>query len=46
MPKSIQKVRIFIRFANYYRYFIKGFSYITAPLNKLTKRGYGVAKGG
>jgi hypothetical protein len=46
MPKSIQKVKIFIRFANYYRRFIKGFSYITAPLNKLTKRSYSVAKGG
>ncbi|OCK92928.1 uncharacterized protein K441DRAFT_567808, partial [Cenococcum geophilum 1.58] len=32
------KVKIFIKFANYYRCFIKGFSYITAPLNKLTKR--------
>jgi len=46
MPKSIQEVRIFIRFANYYRRFIKGFSYITAPLNKVTERSCGAAKGG
>jgi len=46
MPKSVQKVKIFIRFANYYRRFIKGFSYIAAPLNKVTKRSRGVAKGG
>jgi hypothetical protein len=46
MPKSIQEVRIFIRFTNYYRCFIKGFSYIIAPLNKLTKCGYSIAKGG
>ena len=46
MPKSIREVRIFIGFANYYYCFIKGFSYITAPLNKLTKYSYSVAKGG
>jgi hypothetical protein len=46
MPKSIQEVRIFIRFANYYRRFIEGFSRIAAPLNKLTERGHGATKEG
>jgi len=46
VPKSIREVRIFIGFANYYRRFIKGFSHIAAPLNKVTERGRGAAKGG
>jgi hypothetical protein len=46
VPKSVQEVRIFIGFANYYRRFIEGFSRIVAPLNKLTKCSHGVAKGG
>ena len=46
IPKSVQEVRIFIGFTNYYYRFIKGFSRIAAPLNKLTKRSYGAAKGG
>ena len=44
MPKSVQKVKIFIKFINYYYRFIKDFSRITVPLNKLTKCGYGAAK--
>ena len=46
MPKSIQKVKIFIKFTNYYYHFIKDFFRITAPLNKLIKCGYSAVKRG
>ena len=36
-PKSIHDVRVFIGFANYYRRFIKGFSSVAAPLNRMTE---------
>jgi len=39
LPGSIRDIRIFIGFANYYRRFIKDFSRIAGPLNKLTERG-------
>jgi hypothetical protein len=37
---------VFIGFANYYRRFIRNFSRIAAPLNAITERGSGQAKGG
>ena len=36
-PQSIHDIRVFIGFANYYRRFIKGFSGIAAPLNRMTE---------
>ena len=35
MPTKIKEVESFLGFANFYRYFIKNFSYITKSLNKL-----------
>jgi len=34
-PTKIKEVESFLEFANFYRYFIKNFSYITKSLNKL-----------
>ena len=39
VPKSIQEVRGFIGFANFYRRFIQGFSDVARPLHDLTKKG-------
>ena len=36
-PGSIHDIRVFIGFANYYRRFIRHFSKIAAPLNRLTE---------
>ena len=35
--KSIREIQVFVGFANFYRRFIKGFSYIIAPLIELIK---------
>ena len=35
IPKSVKEVRQFLRFAGYYRRFIKGFATIVRPLNTL-----------
>ena len=34
-PTKIKEVESFLEFANFYRYFIMNFSYITKSLNKL-----------
>jgi len=34
-PPKIKEVESFLEFANFYRYFIKNFSYIEKPLNEL-----------
>jgi len=35
IPINIKEVEIFLEFANFYRCFIKNFSYIVKPLNEL-----------
>ena len=35
MPTKIKEVESFLRFANFYRWFIKNFSHIARPLNEL-----------
>jgi transposase InsO family protein len=45
-PTSVRDVRVFMGFVNYYRRFVKGFSSLAAPLNKLTQKGTGSAIGG
>jgi hypothetical protein len=45
-PTCVRDIRLFIGFANYYRRFIKGFSRIASPLNKLTEKRAGSASGG
>ncbi|KAF7572881.1 hypothetical protein PtrM4_077860 [Pyrenophora tritici-repentis] len=37
IPRSIKDVQAFLGFANFYRRFIKGFSYLTKSLTELTK---------
>lgn len=37
-PKSVTEVRSFLGLAGYYRIFNKGFSHITLPLTRLTKK--------
>lgn len=37
-PKTATELRSFIGLAGYYRRFIKGFSHITLPLTRLTKK--------
>ena len=37
-PKFVTEIRSFLGLAEYYRRFIKGFSRITAPLTKLTRK--------
>ena len=39
MPTCVKEVCSFLGFANYYRFFILGFSHIAAPLHELTKKG-------
>ena len=34
-PINVKEVESFLEFANFYRYFIKNFSYIVKPLNEL-----------
>ena len=34
-PTKIKEVKNFLEFANFYRYFIKNFSYMAKPLNEL-----------
>ena len=34
-PKSIRDIQVFLGFANFYRYFIQGFSRIAAPLTSM-----------
>ena len=36
-PKSVWDIQVFIRFANFYRRFIQGFSKIAAPLTSMLK---------
>jgi len=38
-PEKVVDVQTFIGFANFYRWFIKGFSKIAKPLTDLTKKG-------
>ena len=37
-PRNVYKVRKFLGFTGYYRYFIQGYSQITRPLLDLTKQ--------
>ena len=37
-PQSVTKVRSFLGLARYYRRFVKGFSGIASPLNKLLRK--------
>jgi hypothetical protein len=37
-PKTVKDIQKFHGLANYYRQFIKGFSNITKPLDKLTRK--------
>ena len=37
-PTKIKEVESFLEFANFYRYFIKNFSYIVKVLNKLKEK--------
>ncbi|XP_062843452.1 interferon-induced very large GTPase 1-like [Trichomycterus rosablanca] len=37
-PSSIKEVQRFLGFANFYRRFIRGFSFIAAPISALTKK--------
>ena len=36
-PKSVRDIQVFLRFANFYRRFIQGFSRIAAPLTSMLK---------
>lgn len=45
-PRSIRDIRIFVGFANYYRRFIRRFSRLAAPLNRMTEKVVGDAIGG
>lgn len=45
-PTSVREIRIFVGFVNYYRRFVHNFSRIVAPLNEMTKKGPGCARGG
>jgi len=38
IPTQIKEVESFLEFANFYRYFIKNFSYIVKLLNKLKEK--------
>ena len=38
-PRSVHEVQQFLRFANFYRRFIRGYSSICRPLAQLTKKG-------
>jgi len=38
-PKNLTEARGFVRFLNFYRWFIKGFSKLARPLHDLTKKG-------
>ena len=39
VPKDANEAKRFVAFANYYRKFIRNFSDISAPLNRLSKKG-------
>ncbi|KAF7573021.1 hypothetical protein PtrM4_079260 [Pyrenophora tritici-repentis] len=39
LPRSVKDMQSFLGFCNFYRRFIKGFSYIAKPLTELTKEG-------
>jgi hypothetical protein len=39
IPKILSQVRSFLGLVGFYRHFVKDFSTIAAPLNKLTKKG-------
>lgn len=45
-PRTVRDIRIFIGFANYYRRFIRQFSKLAAPLNRMTEEVVGDAIGG
>ena len=36
-PESVQGIQVFLKFANFYRRFIQGFSRIAAPLTLILK---------
>lgn len=36
-PRNLHDVRVFLGFANFYRRFIVGYSYVVAPMMALTK---------
>ena len=36
-PQLVRDIQVFLRFANFYRQFIQGFSWITAPLISMLK---------
>ncbi|XP_042404664.1 uncharacterized protein LOC121994816 [Zingiber officinale] len=38
-PKTVQEIRSFLGLAGYYRRFVEGFSSITLPLTRLTRKG-------
>ena len=38
IPKTVKDIQSFLGFGNFYRRFIKGYSEITAPLTKLTRK--------
>ena len=38
VPKSVKDVQKFLRLANYYRRFVKGFGKITSLLHELTRK--------
>jgi hypothetical protein len=39
IPKDLTQLRSFLALASYYRRFVKGFSAIAEPLNRLLKKG-------
>ena len=40
VPTKVKEVQSFLGLANYYRRFVKDFSKVAQPLNKLTRKDY------